>query len=172
MDFPTIGGLPAHPLIVHATVVLVPLAAAAVILHTFWPVARARLGLVTLGATALAVVLVPLSTSSGEQLEHEVPRTALVERHTELADGLLPWVMGLLVVAVLLAVRDLMTQGGDGRMRVPAGAATTVATALTRPVVLGILAILVAVGTTQQVVRIGHSGAKASWSHVASTANR
>jgi hypothetical protein len=89
-----------------------------------------------------------------------------------LADGLLPWVIGLLVVAVLLAVRDLMIQGGDGWVRVPAGAATTVATALTRPVVLGILAVLVVVGTTQQVVRIGHSGAKASWSHVASTANR
>ncbi len=57
-------------------------------------------------------------------------------------------------------------------MRVPDGAATTVATALTRPVVLGILAVLVVVGTTQQVVRIGHSGAKASWSHVASTAKR
>ena len=109
MDFPTISGLPAHPLIVHATVVLVPLAAAAVALHTFWPAARARLGLVTLGAAVLAVVLVPLSTSSGEQLEHDV---------------------------------------------------------------LGVLAVLVVVGTTQQVVRIGHSGAKASWSHVASTAKR
>jgi hypothetical protein len=172
MDFPTIGGLPAHPLIVHATVVLVPLAAAAVALHTFWPAARARLGVVTLGAAVLAVILVPLSTSSGEQLEHDVPRTALVEQHTELADGLLPWVLGLLVVAVLLAVRDVMAQCGVGRVRVPEGAATTVATALTRPVVLGILTVLVVVGTTQQVVRIGHSGAKASWNDVASTAKR
>jgi hypothetical protein len=87
------------------------------------------------------------------------------------APGLLPWLLGLLVVAVLLAVRDLMTQHG-GRVPVPDGAATTVATALTRPVVLGVLAVLVVVGTTQQVVRIGHSGAKASWSHVASTAKR
>lgn len=147
MDFPTIGGLPAHPLIVHATVV-------------------------TLGTATLAVILVPLSASSGEQLEHEVPHTALVEQHTRLADGLLPWVLGLLVVAVLLAVRDVMAQDSRGRVRVPDGAATTVAAALTRPVVLGVLAVLVVVGTTQQVVRIGHSGAKASWSHVASTAKR
>lgn len=104
MDFPTIGGLPAHPLIVHATVV-------------------------TLGTAALAVILVPLSTSSGEQLEHEVPHTALVEQHTRLADGLLPWVLGLLVVAVLLAVRDVMAQDSRGRVRVPDGAATTVAAA-------------------------------------------
>jgi hypothetical protein len=38
--------------------------------------------------------------------------------------------------------------------------------------VLGILAVLVVVGTTQQVVRIGHSCAKASCSDVASTAKR
>jgi hypothetical protein len=172
MDFPTIAGLPAHPLVVHATVVLVPLAAVAVALHMFWPAARARLGLVTLGAAVLAVVLVPLSTSSGEQLEHEVPHTALIERHTELADGLLPWVIGLLIVAVLLAVRDLLSQDGRGLLRVPTGAATTVAAALTRPAVLGLLTVLVVVGTTQQVVRIGHSGAKASWNDVASTAKR
>jgi hypothetical protein len=120
----------------------------------------------------LAVVLVPLSTSSGEQLEHEVPHTALIERHAELADGLLPWVLGLLVVAVLLAVRDVMAREGPSRVRVPEGAATTVATALTRPLVLGLLAVFVVVGTTQQVVRIGHSGAKASWNDVASTTKR
>lgn len=58
MQWPTIFGLPAHPLVVHATVVMVPLAAAAVLLHTFVPRARPRLGLVTLLASALAVVLV------------------------------------------------------------------------------------------------------------------
>ncbi len=37
-------GLPAHPLLVHAAVVLVPLAAIGVVLIAFWPAARARLG--------------------------------------------------------------------------------------------------------------------------------
>ncbi len=40
MSWPTVMGLPLHPLVVHATVVLVPLAAVAVLLHTFWPAAR------------------------------------------------------------------------------------------------------------------------------------
>ena len=34
MSWPTVMGLPLHPLVVHATVVLVPLAAVAVLLHT------------------------------------------------------------------------------------------------------------------------------------------
>ena len=33
----TVFGLPLHPLIVHATVVVVPAAALAVLLATFWP---------------------------------------------------------------------------------------------------------------------------------------
>lgn len=167
MDFPTIFGLPAHPLIVHATVVMVPLAALAVALHAFVPRARARLGLTTLAAAAVAVILVPLSTSSGEQLQSEVGNTALVDRHAELADGLLPWVIGLLVVAVLLTVRD-RTAGGRRLRLLPRGGATKVAGSLTKPVVIGVLAVLMVLGTTQQVIRIGHSGAQAAWHGVAS----
>lgn len=165
MSWPTIFGLPAHPLIVHATVVMVPLAAFAVLLHTFWAKARTRLGLVTLLAAALAVVLVPLSTSTGEQLEHEVGRSALVERHAELADGLLPWVIGLLVVAALLWVRDRRDADTTTPV-VSAGPGRTVTDALLKPVVIGVLAVVAVLGTTQQVVRIGHSGAKAAWNRV------
>ncbi len=169
MTWPTIFGLPAHPLIVHATVVMVPLAAFAVLLHAFWPRARARLGLVTVLASALAVLLVPLSTSSGEQLEKEVGRSALVERHAELADGLLPWVIGLLVVAVLLWLRDRRDAGKTTPV-VSSGPGRTVTDALLVPVVIGLLAVVAFVGTTQQVVRIGHSGAKSAWGDVSSSA--
>lgn len=37
----TIFGLPIHPLLVHATVVIVPLAAVLVLLTALWPAARA-----------------------------------------------------------------------------------------------------------------------------------
>lgn len=167
MQWPTIFGLPAHPLIVHATVVLVPLAAVAVLLHTFWRPARARLGLVTLLASALAVVLVPLSTSTGEQLEEQVGESGLVERHAELADGLLPWVIGLLVVAVLLWVRDRRDAGRTTPL-VSTGPGRRMSDAMLTPVVIGVLAVVAVLGTTQQVVRIGHSGAKATWHGVAS----
>ncbi len=45
-------GLPAHPLLVHGAVVLVPLAAAGVVLIAFWPTARFRLGYAVLAIAA------------------------------------------------------------------------------------------------------------------------
>jgi hypothetical protein len=168
MTWPTVLGLPLHPLVVHATVVLVPLAAVAVLMHTFWPVARARLGIVTLVAAAGAVVLVPISTSTGEQLEGMVGRSALVEQHAELADGLLPWVVGLLVVAVLLWVRDRRDAGRTTPV-VSSSVGRRISDPLLTPVVLGVLAVVTVLGTTQQVVRIGHSGAKAAWHGVATS---
>lgn len=178
MQWPTILGLPAHPLIVHATVVMVPLAAVAVALHAFYPPARLRLGLVTVALAAVAVVLVPLSTSTGEQLQSEVRDSRLIQAHAELADGLLPWVVGLLAVAVLLVVRDWRADPHhQSRERAPwlhgeSGTTGRVARVATKPVVLGLLAALMVVGTTQQVIRIGHSGAKAAWHGVASASNR
>ena len=170
MSLSTVFGLPLHPLIVHATVVLVPLAALAVLLHGFLPSARHRLGLLTVIASALAVALVPLSVSSGEQLQKIVGDSRLVERHQELADGMLPWTIGLLVVAVLLWIRDRRmasrTIPGDGRPSVRRSLDL-----LLRPVVLGLLVVVAVVGTGQQVIRVGHSGAQAAWGDVV-TANK
>src|SRR5215212_3856156 len=103
----SVFGLPTHAIIVHATVVFVPLAALAVLLHAFWPAARRRLGIVTPLVAGLALVLTPLSTESGENLEHQLPESDLIERHAELADGLLPWVIGLFVVAAALWLLDV-----------------------------------------------------------------
>jgi hypothetical protein len=137
---------------VHATVVLLPLAALAVLLHAFWPDARRRLGVVTPLLAGVALVLVPMATQSGENLEHAVGRSALVERHAELADGMLPWAIGLFVVAVGLWLLD------RSRAQPP-----------WVPLVAGVLAVVAVVGTVQQVVRVGHAGAKATWDGVVSS---
>ncbi len=101
-----IFGLPAHPLVVHATVVLVPLAALLVAAAALWPALRRRFGLLPLGLAAVALALVPLSTSTGDQLEARLPESPLIARHAELADGLLPWVFGLFVVSVFVTWLD------------------------------------------------------------------
>src|SRR4051794_10343760 len=78
----TINGLPAHILLVHAVVGLVPVTALLVVLVAVWPAARRRL---TWAAAALAVVtliVVPVTTEAGEWLEHRVERTALLRAHT------------------------------------------------------------------------------------------
>jgi hypothetical protein len=155
----TVFGLPTHALLVHATVVLVPLAALAVLLHAFWPEARRRLGIVTPLLAGVALVLTPLSTQSGEVLERQVPHSDLIERHAQLADGLLPWTLGLFVVAVGLWLLD-RRRAGDRSARGPAWL----------PVVAGVLAAVAVVGVVQQVVRIGHAGAQATWDGVATSA--
>ena len=149
-------GLPVHPLIVHATVVVVPTAALAVALAAFWPRFRQWASWGPLALALLSVVLVPLTSSSGESLEHTLPRSELIEQHAHLGDQLLPWVIVLAVGALGLSWPLIVRV----RSSLPA---------LPRWLTVLVLMIVVvgAVGTLVQVVRIGHSGATAAWSDVA-----
>jgi hypothetical protein len=160
-----ISGLPAHVLIVHFVVVAVPLTALLLVAAAVWPAARARLGgwLPLLALVTLASV--PLATHAGEWLERRVGPDPLVRRHAELGDTLLPWAIGLAVVAVAVWALDRRPA------RVHALAATADRPADARPawagtparVVLAVLALVVAVGAVVQVYRIGESGSKAAW---------
>lgn len=149
----TVFGLPLHPLIVHATVVAVPSAALAVLLSTFWPRFGRWASWGPLALAAVALVLVPITTSSGETLERSLPHSDLIEAHTRLADGLLPWVIVLLVGAIgvywprLAATRPRLWT-------------------LPRWVVVAAMVLVAvgAVGSLVEVVLIGHSGATAAWS--------
>lgn len=153
-----IWGIPAHPLIVHAVVVLVPLTALGAALVSVWPWARSHVGWLVAGGAALDVALVPLATGSGENLEERVPETALMEKHAEMGGQLTPWVIALAigVVAVMLLARVVARSTGAR----PAWAAHWVA------MVAAGVTIVAASGAMVQVVRIGHSGAEASWSDV------
>jgi len=150
-------GLPTHVLLVHATVVLLPLAVLAVVAAVASGRLRERLGVATPGLAVAALVLVPLTTGSGEELQRRVTDSALVRRHVQLADGLLPFVAVLAVSAVALHLV---------RRRRPAPgpvAASSVSGSATAVLVLSVLAVAAGVATTVQVVRIGHSGATAVW---------
>lgn len=143
-------GLPLHPLIVHATVVIIPLAALTVLMSVVWPQFRNWAGPGPVGLSLIGLILVPLSTSSGGTLEKHVGPSALLSEHTHLADGLLPWMIALFIVAVLAyAVHYRSTRGHS----------------ITKPLVavVAVLSVVAVVGTTVQVARIGHSGAKSAW---------
>lgn len=154
----SIAGLPLHPLLVHATVVIVPLAALSVLLAAVWPRFRRWAGPLPLGLAVAGLVLDPLSTSSGESLEHQVGSSALIEKHSELADGLLPWLVALVVMAGGLYFWYRRESRGD------AGEAPTSRAWV--PVAISAVAVVAALGTAVQVVLIGHSGAEAAWSKV------
>lgn len=158
--FDTIFGLPMHPLIVHATVVVVPLAAVVISLAALLPRFRNWAGYVPLGLGATAVVLVPLSTSTGEELQHRLGETKLIEKHADIAEGLLPWVVVLAVAALAIALMYFREESE-----------THEALSTSIVAVVTVVALIGAVGTMIQVGRIGHSGATASWSKFVSASN-
>ena len=143
-----INGLPVHVLVVHLTVVLVPTAAAAVLLAAVWPAARARLGPVPLVLALGALAVVPVTVSAGRWLRDRVGDSAPVRRHAELGEGLLPWVIALAVVAAALWWL------GRSPGRLDAGVVRAVA---------AVLALVVAAGTVVTVFRVGDSGARSVW---------
>lgn len=158
-------GLPAHPLFAHLAVVAIPLAALLAGVVAVFPRVPRIVKITTLALGGLSVALVPLMESSGEALEDRVTETAAVERHTEMGETLLPWVVGLLIVIVAVLATGWWlhrpVSNGPGSQAAP-GRGALGARIVT--VGLAVVAIAVAAGTLVQTVRIGHSGAQATWS--------
>jgi uncharacterized membrane protein len=166
----TIGGIPVHPLVVHAVVVLVPLASLLLLLAAVSPRIRRWAGILTPITATVALALVPLATESGEALEQRVDASPTLEEHAELGDSLLYFVLVLAVLAWALwfldrrarasaaAAAQAAEAGGANPGPAPVGVARS--GLLTAVVVLSVISVL---ATTVQVVRIGHSGATATW---------
>ena len=153
--FTKINGLPAHVLLVHVVVVLVPLAALLAVLGAVWPAARLRLGVLTPLVALVAVAFVPVTTNAGEWLQEHVDNTELVRRHAELGDGLLVWAGLLFVFAAALWLIDAAPARG---WSVPVSLVSR-----TARIALSTVLCAVAVVAVVQVYRIGDSGAKAAW---------
>lgn len=159
-----VNGLPLHPLVIHAVVVLVPLAVLGGIAIAVWPTARRRFGWLVVGVAAAATASIPLATSTGEGLKHSLPQTRLIERHAHLADQLLPFVVVMLVAVIGLQLVDTLRSRGS---RHGEQGVTLASKPLVRPVAVlcAALTVLAAVASAVQVVRIGDTGAAAAWSH-------
>lgn len=162
----TIGGIPLHPLIVHAVVVLVPLASLLLLLAAVSPRIRHWAGILTPITATIALIMVPLATQSGESLERRVEETPALEEHTELGDTLLYFVLAVAILAWALWFLDRRARAVVATSSTASGGTPTQAprsALLTAVIVLSVLSVL---ATTVQVIRIGHSGASASWSDV------
>jgi uncharacterized membrane protein len=151
----TVNGLPLHPLIVHAVVVLLPLSALGAIAIALRPSWRTRYGVLVAVAAAVTVILIPLATSSGEELESRVGDPG---RHAELGDTLIWFALPLLVAAVALVW--LHRRGGAADRTSPVHLAVAV------------LAVVIAGANLVQVYRVGESGARAVWHTTGSAARR
>lgn len=162
MGIHVVNGVPAHVLLVHAVVVLVPLTALALVVCAVRPRVVRRFGVVLPVLALVSLLAVPLTTNSGEWLQERVTETSLVERHTEMGDELLPWVVGLFVLAVAVWFVHRRTAATDAPLTDPGRVSALAADGRLRAAA-AVLSLAVAVGAVVQVYRIGDSGAKATW---------
>jgi hypothetical protein len=181
----TVNGLPAHVLLVHAIVVLLPLSAVLLVLTALWPPARRRFAGPNAVLALVVVGLVPVTTSAGEWLERHVASTELIRAHADLGDTALVVAIGVAVMAVAVwwRGREIAWQvparadheaADEPRDSGPASTATVTRSATARrtflapgssvvTVVIAVLSIVAGGLAAYDVYRIGDSGAKASW---------
>lgn len=142
-------GLPLHPLIVHAAVVLVPLAAVGTLLITVVPRWRRTYGWLVVIASGAALVTVPLATRTGRRLtelrEFGGPVLERIQEHEIMGDRIIWAVAPMFVLNV--AVVMLLRAGRPSRDVTVTAMLATVAAAVS--VVL--------------VVLTGHLGSTAVW---------
>lgn len=150
--FDLINGLPVHPLVVHAVVVLLPLATLGTLALAVRPAWRRRYGTLVVACAAVATVLIPVATSSGEALEKHVGDPG---RHAELGDQLIWFAIPMLLLAAAMWWLDRRA------VRAESGSGTAPGAGLVRTVT--VLAVVAALATSVQVYRVGDSGARAAW---------
>jgi Predicted membrane protein (DUF2231) len=153
--FDTIGGLPVHPLVVHAVVVLGPLAALLAVLYAVKPAWRVALKWPTLLLALGAAGSAALATASGESLEELVEgggteaARSMVEEHAEagdLAAVSLYVLLGIVVVSLFFLI--------PARKVNISKAMSTLAL---------VLCVAGALGVAVATFNAGHTGATATW---------
>ena len=146
--FDTIFGLPTHTIVVHAVVVLVPVAALATIAVALRPRWRERYASWMVLVNGLAVVITYVARQSGQKLFarlDSIGGAGVAAHHRQLGLALIWFVLVFfgLSVATWLVARSRDTG--------PAPTIVAVLTAVAAAIVL------------YEVIRVGHSGTQAVW---------
>lgn len=186
-----ISGLPAHILLVHVVVTVVPLAAALVVVAAVWPAARRWLNWLPVLAALGALASVPITTNAGRWLQHHLRGqvTPAISHHIALGNQVLPWALALFAASVVvwataraeglrsagIGQRNERDNGQRSRSAQPAretddtmppgGRGVWVSKRGVR-LVVAVIAITAAIGAVQQVYRTGEAGSRAVWSGV------
>lgn len=155
-----IQGLPAHPLLSHGPVVLIPLVALLGIAMIIRPAWRITLGpwVVLLGVAMFAMTF--LAAQSGEELQANVATTQMIKDHAQQGGALRPIALALLV-AIFLFVAPAWSIARGGR-----GPLATLGRSPIWNIISIVLVVLTGVLATYWVIQTGHSGATAVWHNV------
>jgi uncharacterized membrane protein len=170
--FDEILGLPAHPLMVHAPIVLIPLAVVTAVVYAFVPPLRARLGwllvlLAFAGAgTSFAAV------ESGKRLAAGTPANTQLDAHMELGTNVRNFAILLAVVSIVLVGIDAARRGRGRSSYRPASEADgyTYQRPRSGGVLMGAVSVVLSLGllgaagtAAFYVARTGHTGAQMVW---------
>jgi uncharacterized membrane protein len=147
-----INGLPAHALLVHLVVVLVPLTALLEIGCGLWPAARrGQLLWLTLVLATATMVLTPITINAGEWLyDLRTKPSPILREHAERGGTMVYFAAALLAVAIGLAVLRLVERRSGRRPTVT-------------QIVAGIVVLAVGISSMIQVYRTGDAGAQSVW---------
>lgn len=151
-------GLPAHPLIVHAVVVLLPLCAIALILMAIVGKWRRKYSWVVLTGLFLSVIFAYLAKESGENLAQVVGNP---ERHANLGEWMPFIAAGLFLLALIWL--PLAWRGDRPDPRADEGAPPEPRGQSAFAKFLALITVIAASFTLVWTVLVGHSGATATW---------
>ena len=144
--FGSVAGLPLHPLVIHAAIVLIPLAAISALVMSYLPSFSRRYGKVTLVIALVAQTSLFLAKVTGEAFEEILDKD--VGNHAELGE-IAPFIT--LPMVALIYLRWRLDRSGANVGSPWVRRLTSVAL-----VVASLASIVI-------VVLVGHSGAESVW---------
>lgn len=144
-------GTPAHPLLVHIPVVVLPLLAIAAIALAARPAWRQRVGWLLAGVTLITAAITVLATKSGERLHDALQPSlgSLADDHMQLGNQTALLAVIFFVATAAMFAIDRWYLPRTNPKRWPTAFAVGVA-------LLGVLA-------TVWAIRTGHEGARITW---------
>ncbi|OZM83490.1 DUF2231 domain-containing protein [Pseudonocardia sp. MH-G8] len=155
-----IDGIPLHPLVVHAVVVLLPLAALGAVVIAVRRSWRRALGVPVLLVALAGVAAVPMATTTGTQLWTALGgHNPLIDVHAQRAS----WVLPVALIFLLLLAGAVLTELATARAEAGLHARTTTATRARVATGLSVLAALAGLAVTAVVVWVGHAGSVVVW---------
>ncbi|BBZ25085.1 hypothetical protein [Mycolicibacter hiberniae] len=151
----TIAGLPAHMLLLHVVVALVPITAVLLIVCALWPAARRRLVWLLVVFSAITLLVTPLTVTAGEWLADTGKFAGSPELDAHMAAG------GYgLYMAVGLAIATALLVG----LHVALSRGSKVGPLLRAGVVAVVIAL--ASGAMLAIHNIGSTGTEAAWGNL------
>jgi uncharacterized membrane protein len=147
-----VNGLPAHALLLHFMVVLVPLTALLEIVCGLWPAARrGQLLWLTLVLAVATMVLTPITINAGQWLyDLRTKASPILREHAERGSTMTYFSAALLAVAIGLVVLRLVERRSEKRRAVS-------------HIIVGIMVLAVAISSMVQIYRVGDAGAQSVW---------